>query len=560
MDASAQKLLESVTQKTLHAHAFSRSSSQATFVLTDLLSRYLTLVTSTCAKYAQHSGRRQLSIRDAIQALDELGTSLEDLNEFGSTEAKELNRYALHSARRAEELNELRSQLSEGLRQDRDAIPLQFARHDEEEDEDDSDNDSGFAESDNEEGIRKPDLPSDAMDVDAPLSKLHSPQGQKRRLETPPLPPSPVSNSPSPSRKRARTANWDPPEHIPNFLPPFPSTEIATNEETQQSSPRASQPPELPLPPSTNDNPDKAPMSLSQAIATTSSSSDILVQVPYSQSTLANLPERHLPGPPPAQPPARQPRFQIPQTERSFIGAYHHILTHPAPPNPPPSTTQRHKVAMALLDLIQKSSRWTPADTLNASVSPCPPRVATMAPSYPVAITDLGSDGKPKEGKEDKTKFPAIITQRPVSYAERLAPMVSQPSSHIPNLSRNILHPAILNRTTRLANPPVLHRNSKPLVYGQGIPAPWNTAPLPALDAGVPATPSVSKPKEIPNGKEKDPDAPKPPMPDARLFATWDYETKDFTVPLPRNRNRVGSFASGSGVITLPNIVRKATK
>lgn len=45
---------------------------------------------------------------DAIEALEELGTSLEDLQEYGSGEGKELNRYALHSARRQEELNEFR--------------------------------------------------------------------------------------------------------------------------------------------------------------------------------------------------------------------------------------------------------------------------------------------------------------------------------------------------------------------------------------------------------------------------------------------------------------------
>lgn len=77
-------------------------------MLTDLLSRYLALLSSTCAKYAQHAGRSKLTIHDAIEALDELGASLEDLNEYGSGEGKELNRYALHSARRQEELNEFR--------------------------------------------------------------------------------------------------------------------------------------------------------------------------------------------------------------------------------------------------------------------------------------------------------------------------------------------------------------------------------------------------------------------------------------------------------------------
>jgi len=41
-------------------------------------------------------------------------------------------------------------------------------------------------------------------------------------LPPPPLPLSPVSNPSSPVRKRARTSVWEPPAHVPPFLPPFP--------------------------------------------------------------------------------------------------------------------------------------------------------------------------------------------------------------------------------------------------------------------------------------------------------------------------------------------------
>jgi histone H3/H4 len=111
MDSGAHKLLESATQRTLHAHAFSRSSSQASAVLTDLLSRYLTLLSATCAKYAQHAGRTGLTVHDAISALDDLGVSLDELSEYCSTEGKELNRYALYSARRVEDLHEFKCML-----------------------------------------------------------------------------------------------------------------------------------------------------------------------------------------------------------------------------------------------------------------------------------------------------------------------------------------------------------------------------------------------------------------------------------------------------------------
>jgi len=108
MDSGAHKLLESATQRTLHAHAFSRSSTQASSVLTDLLSRYLALLTSTCAKYAQHAARTNLNVRDAIGALDELGVNLDELKDYCATEGKELNRYALVSLRRVEDLHEFK--------------------------------------------------------------------------------------------------------------------------------------------------------------------------------------------------------------------------------------------------------------------------------------------------------------------------------------------------------------------------------------------------------------------------------------------------------------------
>jgi histone H3/H4 len=110
MDGGSYKLLESATHRTLHAHSFSRASSQASNVLTDLLSRYLTLLSSTCAKYAHHAERTGLTARDAISALDELGVGLEELSEYCSSEGRELGRYAIHSARRVEDMNEFKGQ------------------------------------------------------------------------------------------------------------------------------------------------------------------------------------------------------------------------------------------------------------------------------------------------------------------------------------------------------------------------------------------------------------------------------------------------------------------
>lgn len=110
MDACATKFLESATLRTLHAHNFTRSSTIATHVLTDLLARYFTLLATTSSEYADHANRTEPSMWDAVGALDELGVSLEDLTDFYDTEGRDLGRYAIQTSRRAEELAELKGQ------------------------------------------------------------------------------------------------------------------------------------------------------------------------------------------------------------------------------------------------------------------------------------------------------------------------------------------------------------------------------------------------------------------------------------------------------------------
>lgn len=58
--------------------------------------------------------------------------------------------------------------------------------------------------------------------------------------------------------------------------------------------------------------------------------------------------------------------------------------------------------------------------------------------------------------------------------------------------------------------------------------------------------PKANKAKELPNGKssEKTADDKSDSLADARLFATWDWEAKDFRVPIvPGRRGRVGGTA-----------------
>ncbi|KIM41702.1 hypothetical protein M413DRAFT_444944 [Hebeloma cylindrosporum] len=448
----------------------------------------------------------------------------------------------------------LSAQLADGLRQDHDdAIPLQYARCpspllnglDSEQEQ---------GSEDGEEDESHLDFLPNGADMDVGSSPLRA--GAKRppsRPSTPPLPLSPISNPSSPPRKRPRTSNWDPPEHIPDFLPPFPtvSDDVPVEPVDVAPVPHVPQPSMFGASTIAETQPEKTSATLAQSL-TTAAASDFLVQVPYSQSALSSVPEWHLPSAPQSSSSAQPrppPHLPIPIPEQTLIKAYHYILTNPPPKELPPLNPSRHKVALALIQQTQSNPRFNPADSLFGTVAPCPPRVATIGPSHPVAIGDRKGEGNDKD-----TKLP-VAASRPVAAIERTAPFISQQTSRIPELAHLVLPPAILTRTSRLTHPPVLHRGTKPLTYGSGIAAPWNANPVASAPDAIPPTPLTSKPKDTPTTNGRDTPA-KPILPDARLYATWDYETKDFRMPLappPRGRGRMGSMqASGSGVNSLP--------
>jgi Wiskott-Aldrich syndrome protein len=262
-----------------------------------------------------------------------------------------------------------------------------------------------------------------------------------KNREPPPLPFSPISNLSPPSHKRPRMASWQPPPHVPDFLPPFPTTVDNPPSPVLISSPKPDQSKPLPAP-AVDAKVEKHLLTLAQTITSSSSASDYLVQVPYSQSSLSGVAEWHLPSAQPASNamPLRQtrlPTLPTPQTEQALFTAYHHILTHPPLSNGTAPTPSRHRVAMALLSQIQTTPRWEPPDTLYSSVAPCPPRVSTIGPTYPMALAgDVGSDSKVKTEKD--VKFPPTVP-RPVSSSERLTPLISQQASRIPDLARHAL-------------------------------------------------------------------------------------------------------------------------
>ncbi|KAF9649688.1 hypothetical protein BDM02DRAFT_3142121 [Thelephora ganbajun] len=532
-----ESLIESSTYRTLHAHNFSRSSSQAAFVLSDLLARYLFLLTSSCAKYAQHSGRMNLTIQDALSALEEMGIDMKELSDYCRTEGRELGRYTIQTMRRMEDLKDIRASLKEGLRQDRDdAIPLAYAPLPETPPSSDDEAEAG--ESDTEMAVD-----------DEPMSVDPTPSRSERQFSHM-LPPSPVSIPPSPARKRPRT-EWNTPAHIPDFLPPFP----VPKEHSEPSSPENT-PVALPTLLRTQEALSPLPQ-----VSTTTSSADYLTPVPYTSSSLSSTPVWHLPQPPASfDLPSQPPRLATPQIQPSLLGAYHHILTNPPPSHGNAGNPARHRVALALLAQTENNTRWEPADTLFGLSSPNAPRVSTMPPSHPIAkqppINASGDPGKLDVKGEEINKIPLpSVSHFPVTAQEYIAPSMSTQGSRLPEVARSVLPPPVYHRTTRLPHPPPLKRGTELLKYGRPVEAPWNSTNNPTQQQ--PANKDKKTVETLQNGKIKE-EMP-PSLPDAQFWATWDFEHKNFREPLSFKK-RMGGVVQSSGGINLNPRVRVDSK
>ena len=259
-----------------------------------------------------------------------------------------------------------------------------------------------------------------------------------RPPSTPPLPLSPVSNPTSPTRKRPRTESWRPPPHIPSFFPPFPVERSSLEPE-----PLSLPPPGEPSTSSTQLISSKIEPAASLArVSSSANPADYTTIVPYSLSNLASTPEWHLPSTfresraPVDSLPSSQPQLPIPQIQPSLLGAYHHILTHPPPPNPNLANPSRHRVAMVLLRQAQKNPHWEPADSLYATTAPNLPTVAPVGPSYAIPISS--SEDKKEDEKDKKLNLPGAAP-RPIGTQERIVPLASHQTSRIPELAREAL-------------------------------------------------------------------------------------------------------------------------
>ena len=400
---AAPVIVDAVVMKILHAHGFGRTSAQAMSVLSNLLSRYLVLLASACGHFSELAGRTTLSVHDLVACIQEFGINLDELGEYCTTEGVELSRYASSSAKRLDDLADFRGMLSslsstvinsscsvgylaEGLVPNDDPIPLNYAPL--------------FADV---------TMVEDGEASDDELSDAGTSEVVDRFAE--PL-----------TYREHPTASF-----MPDFLPPFPDG----------SQPRSPSP--TPAPHAVKM--ERPPSPLPQHI-TSITAGDYLIQVPYSESVLANTPSWHLPtqtvGTRTSKP--QSPRFPTPSTQQALLAAYHHILTHPVsqpgPPNP-----AKHKVAMALLSQVQHNTRWDAPPTLYANVVPCPPRVAPIGPSYPIAHRALEDIRSGKDADKDSDKRPMLppAPPRPVFSNDKPVFLASQQSSRLPELARQVL-------------------------------------------------------------------------------------------------------------------------
>ena len=282
-------------------------------------------------------------------------------------------------------------------------------------------------------------------DVNGDVSMTYDDTRHDERMRSPVLPPSPVSRPVSPSRKRPRLATWNPPAHIPDFLPPFPTTVVTVNGSSSRAptpQPQIKQEAEAATPSSADmaadRDRDRIPTTvMPQQLATAASAADYLTPVPYNMSSLSSAPEMHLPDrslfrrciTEAGSSLQLQPRkHQVPEVDQALMGAYHHLLTNPSP-RTPSTNPNRHRVALTLMAQAYLSPRWTSTDSLFGCVAPPRPRVVAPAPTYPILLASKKDEQVPILPSASKTIAPP----------ETVVPLTSQVRSRIPSISKATL-------------------------------------------------------------------------------------------------------------------------
>ncbi|KAG9019417.1 hypothetical protein FRB90_002569 [Tulasnella sp. 427] len=607
MEPAVRQHLHSVTLRTLQAHSFNRASSLAAYTLTDVLQQYLTLLAATAKQHAEHSGRdgQGCNVWDVLAALSEVGVELDELEEFISGEALDMKPYILTTkntgekersdaqeegeeeedvvSRRLDSLADIQTSISLGLEKDADsAISLHYGP---------ISSSLPLSPSPSSPAPSPPPslIPITGIHTTPPDGKFESHGKGKDRLvhsiydpnpfslpvsdghiatmdlSTPPpvvpplvLPPSPpiserggsLPSSPdSRHSKRARHSSWNPPEHIPDFLPPFPGafTQSSTSENAQKhqgaaalgpitTSPKQSV---QPVPPAR-----RIPLPLRPAIT---SKSTYTKSIKYGQSSIAgrpvDLPDQSLwdqgvpPTPGQGNGIGSLKRKDGPSSLQPLIAAYHVLQADPQPATNPSRLRVAHLLGRTA------PSRYTTADSLFTISSPPPPRFAPPMPTQAVSL--------PPEDGTGSFKSPAPLPKlgnKVISDGIREADDLSSPwmQSNLTPLTRSLLPPHLYSKVTQLPPPPPLRPSApgnagaseplEPLLYHRPSLAPWSTA----VDSDEAKKRVGRKPLIRESGGKK--------LPDAQLFATWDWPTKNPEEPLLAKRGRLGSYPTSSFV------------
>ncbi|KAJ7900957.1 hypothetical protein B0H14DRAFT_3738616 [Mycena olivaceomarginata] len=237
-----------------------------------------------------------------------------------------------------------------------------------------------------------------------------------------------------PPQKRPQTLNWD--GHIPDFLSPFPTIADAPE------SPRAESPqPLIPLlPPTAASAP--PPVSQLQLAATSTFAANFVLQVPYEASSLADVSQWHLPGPPPRPPLPAAPNAtttavaQALKPKLALYKAFHHILTNPTREPTAPSPARHHSSPTPCTLPPRPPCAW-----------PIFPTFAVPASLPPTAATEITPPTR---------RFPPI--HHTVAAPSQITPLMGSQESRLPELAHRILLPAVYAHVTHLAHPPVKYR------------------------------------------------------------------------------------------------------
>ncbi|KAI5835340.1 hypothetical protein K523DRAFT_382460 [Schizophyllum commune Tattone D] len=586
MDGATQKLVESTVHRVLHANSFSRASSNATHILSDIFARYYLVLAQTCAQYAQHAGRSSINVHDALHAIEDLGFSLEELQDYVQGEAVDMARAGYTprmstSTRRMEELAEMHAHLADGLKQDHDdTIPLVYAP---------LDPDANYSTSDSES--EEEEIPAQRSEAE-PMDTTHSSEreeGQPPALDTQHRVPSPRLQLPTPPsphpHKRHKKNGWNAPDYVPSFLPPFPkpaNDEDVDPLELESALPSRAQSAQPELAPTVKV--ENLPLPLPPPTAAMSSSTDYteLNPIPYSQSSLGSLQEWHLPSAPPD--PDADPSSAVDgrPSNRSKLLGHPHFLTMKASayvinnkrdvqlPDTtvqtsssgvhtiPMSTQGRHAVLLTLQSALNNAPstsmrHFDVPDTLYGAVQPDTrgSAVGRVGGGYPIPVGTIKAGGASApmkregsghhgKGHNDKNKpqppkWPITMSRSTLPPDRGVAEMSTSLEGKLDNIASDVLSPNVHRRITHLGHPLALTRaNGNPAFFGPGFLAPWSSGPSKDDDKS-----------EKQEDKER-------VAPDARLYTTWEYEIKKPSSSLPASINRSGAHVNGRARIGLP--------